>query len=175
MVLQRKFSCNYIHNQGQLCALLSTWGMSLSTGIILAYAFSGNATLILSIALNQEFKSLTALFSLLFPTVACVVALRCSALWLCYLVVVLEGISRGFCSMLIYYGAGSASWLLRIFFLFSATISSVCMWMLLLQHMRDPKHFTWIDVYTALMSICIVLIIDIHVLSPFIADLTKYL
>ena len=175
MFIQRKFSCNHDRNHSQLCALLLAWGISLSAGIILAYAFSNTAPSILSNALRRELKPVTALFSLAFPTVACAVALRCSVLWLCYPIAILEGISRGFCSMLMYYGACSASWLLRILFLFSATISSVCMWMLLLRHMRSPKHFTWSDVYIALMTICIVLIIDIHVLSPFLLDLTKYL
>jgi len=159
----------------KLYALFLLWGISLLFGISFAYAISHSSESVLYTAISQPIKPLPALFLLAFPVAVCTVSLRYSVFAICYPLVVLNGLSYGFCGMTVYYAFGTATWLCRFLFLFSGVFSSVCMWMLFLRHSRGKGASFFSDVYFAFIAMCIVLIVDIYFVSPFLADLTKYL
>ena len=175
MLWQQKFSFDHKHKGRQLYPLYLIWGIGLLFGAMLANTISSSASLILRTILAQTPKPVTALFSLIFPFVACAASLWCNTIILYYPVTFGEGICRGFCSMLLYCAARQAAWLYRLLFLFSGSISSVCMWLLLFRHVNNFDTKLWGDCYLSLITICVAIVIDIHILSPFLADLTKYL
>ena len=175
MLIQRKFSLNRSKISRRIYIISSAWVIGLFLGIVLAYTFSGFAPQISSAVFAQAVKPTPALLSLIFPVVACAVSIWCGTPSLCYPVILCEGTCRGFCSMLLYYAAPEAAWLYRLLFLFSASISSVCTWLIVIRHAKNHDTSLGTDTYIALIIICAALIFDIHFLSPFLDELTKYL
>lgn len=149
------------------------WGGGLLAGTLLCAAAPFDAESILYGAMHAK-PSLLGLFLVcVLPVLIAAVAISTSLFLVAYVLVLLIAILHGFSGTAIYLAVGNAAWIVRPMLLFAASCTSVLMWWLLLQ--RSARNRVFKPACLALGLSCLIYILNLFLLSPFIGDLTKVL
>ena len=153
--------------------LILTWCGGLLAGVLLCSHASYNYA-------NIVYGAIHTCPSLPGQLVVCVLPVTVSALAVylplfpvAYILVLLSAVTHGFSGMAIFMAVGSAAWIVRPMLLVSSSCAFVLMWWLLLQ--RDAGSRTYKPVCLALCLSCLIGILYLFFISPFIGDLTKVL
>lgn len=141
------------------------WVLGLLTGILLQNTCTQGANILFA-SVNAKTTFIASLV-VTFPTVICSVILAYSMTLFCYPLVFVVGLCRGFCGTLVFSSFGGSAWLIRVFLLFSAAVSSTLMWWLLIRNKQANKRLILL---TVLFSVALSLI-DVYVVSPFLVNL----
>lgn len=152
----------------------SLWVTGLCIGVILAVSHADNSKALLDSILSETPSSILMLAKTALPIVCCGFAIGCSAFALVYPLVLLEATSFGFCAILLFEVFGSGAWLIRLLCLFSSSISCVLMWWLLFRHSKSKAQSFSKDIRLACALSFLITIVDFFIITPFLADLTKY-
>ena len=167
------FKHSYPHASRRNFLLGSLWVVGLLIGVLLcALAPYDTGSILYGTVYTKP--SLWGLFLVCVLPVAFSAIAVCSPLFLiAYVLVFLSAVSLGFCGTAIFVAVGSAAWIVRPMLLFSAGCTSVLMWWLLLK--GNGRSRLKRPVCLALCLSCLVYIVDLFLISPFIGDLTKVL
>lgn len=150
------------------------WILSLTAGIALSVVFSGA----FKFCGFEGYLYRPTVFSLLvvscLPVLFAIFSLYYRFDFIGVILVILWGISRGFCGMMIYYAFGSGAWLFRPFLLFSAGLGSTIMWWLFFRHGTNTTSCFFKNVCLAVFLALSAAVVDILVISPFLTCLSIY-
>ena len=154
--------------------LCSLWFLSLVSGVYIAFDLPKLHNHILNIAITGTSKWF-AIFSVsIAPVLLCVVSLRRNWFSIICLIVALMGICRGFCGYWIFLCYGSGAWLIRVCFLFSATICSVILWWLIIRKYLFNILPSQKDSLLLAITLMLFSLVDSFYVSPFITHLSMY-
>ena len=147
------------------------WGGGLLAGILLCVVapFDPKSTLYDVMCASPSLLSLFLVCVL--PVLVTTVAVSTSLFSIVYVLVLLSAITHSFSGTAIYLAVGNAAWIVRPMLLFSAGGTSVLMWWLLLQRSAQYRGFK--PACLALCLSCLIYILDLFLLSPFVGDLSK--
>ena len=149
------------------------WVGGLLIGVLLCALAPYNAKNILYGALHTRPTLLSLLLVCVLPLLLTATAVFTSLFPIAYALVLVSAIAHGFSGTAVYLAVGSAAWIVRPVLLFTASSTSVLMWWLVLQCKTRDRAYK--SVCLALCLSCLIYIIDLFILSPFIGDLTKVL
>lgn len=166
----------FTHFQPRSCrpgrSLVMLWTLGLLIGILLSCLASYDFTETFRLLFATEPGPLQLFFVCVLPVASVAITLSSSLYVFSYIAVFFCAVSHGFCGSAIYVMLGSSAWLLRPILLFSAGCTSVLMWWLLLQNETQSRFYRNIRI-AGILS-CLILFIDLFIVSPFIGDLAKY-
>ena len=152
--------------------LAALWILGLLAGIILCSIGPYDAADILHSTVSVSPAPLSLFLICFLPVIFVAIALTSPFFLLSYFAVFLSAVSHGFCGIMIHVAQGSAAWLLRPLLLFSASCTSVLMWWLLLQSKNKSRLHR--NIRLAGILSCLIYIVDLFLVSPFVGDLAKY-
>ena len=162
-----------VRSNKQFCVLAILWGVGLLFGVWMCSHSPYVATAALYGVISTKPSMLSLLLVCILPVALSAIA-TCSMLFpVAYLLVFLSAVSHGFCGSAIHIAVGDAAWLLRPLLLFSGGCTSVLVWWLLLQGCVGSRLKKRICLAFCLS--CVVYIIDLFLVSPFVGDLIKVL
>lgn len=154
--------------------LAALWGGGLLVGILLSPSrFFESATALLS-ALSVSPAPISLFLTIILPIAITAIAVSTPLFVLSYFSVFLIAICHGFCGITVFLTMSSSSWLLRPLILFSSSCISVLMWWLLLHNSHGANKNCAAEICLAGFLSCVIYIIDLFVISPFLSDLAKY-
>lgn len=158
--------------QGRVPRLAIVWALSLLAGIFLCASASIDPYDTFC-AIFSEPPSLFGRFLVYALPVASVIGALHSPLFaLSCIVVFLWGFSHGFCGFAICTAISDAAWLLHPLLLFSASCSSVLMWLIILR--GRTKSCIHKIIRLAVILCCVFYSVDLFIVSPLVSNLSKY-
>ena len=113
-------------------------------------------------------------FVIAFPFAVCVFVLKSNRFYLIYPLLLILGFLRGFSGMFLFQLLGDGAWLVRLGYLYSASLSSVLIWWLLLKYLSSDNHLFVSNVYLAAALLFVFCFFDSVAIVPFMEDLLKY-
>lgn len=158
--------------QGRVLYLVMVWALSLMAGILLCASASIDPYDTIQTTFSEPPSLVGRFFICVLPVASITAVLQSPLFVLSYLVVFLCGVSHGFCGFATYIALGDAAWLLQPLLLFSTGCSSVLMWWLISQGGAKSRIHKCIR--PAVILCCVIYCIDLFVVSPLVADLSKY-
>lgn len=153
--------------------LILVWVIGLLVGVLLCALSPDDSAEVLSDVASVKPSTVSLFLVCVLPVVFSAIAVRFHVSPIAYFLIFLNTVSHGFCGMAINIAFGSSAWIVRPLLLFSSGCSSVLVLWLLLQknigrHLR--KHICF-----ALGISCLIYILDLLLVSPFVGDLIKVL
>ncbi len=167
--------CNRIYKHRRTAFLLLIWLLGLSFGMYLALHCSISAFQMLHAVLSVRPSPILAVFVGITPVAITALTIWYPSYAACCIFFAFESICRGFCGMTVSFGLEHSAWLVRPIFLFSASCSSVLMWLLIVRHCDDRRVDFSKDARIALVLACAAALVDTFFITPFLTDLFDYL
>ena len=159
--------------KGFLSSLITLWILGILLGVALSIFAANDASKAFLGIVSASPTPYGLLLAYILPVGLAAAIFAELFVWVIYLVVPLMAVLHGFCGMTVYLIAGDAAWLLRPMFLLVGGCTSVLVWWLVFQACSG-KHLHRCFRPVLLLS-CIVFLIDLFFISPFVGDLTKVL
>ena len=151
------------------------WLLGLCFGISLAFFSTDRSADLLCSSMAQSASPASALLVGVLPIAILATAIKYSLFWAACPLILLTGIWRGYCGMLIFIAFYHGAWLLRSLFLFSAGIEAVLIWFLLIRNYTTTGQTFKQDLRLIAVVYLITFAIDQLFISPFLSDLVKYI
>lgn len=152
--------------------LVSLWIVGLLSGMLLCAVGADRYSDIFLTAIVSRPAPLSLVLVSAIPVVLIIFSLITPLYAISYLTVFLFAFLHGFSGFLPAVCNIGGAWLLRPMFLFSASLTSVLMWWLLLSSRNQARLRT--DILLISILLCVVFLVDLFVVSPFLGDLSKY-
>lgn len=157
-----------LSERGYIYCLSVSWVLGLLVGMFLVAHFATRST---ELIWNGLFNKPPMIYSFIVSFVPIIIIWlsRCHRyLWPAIPVLFINGISRGFCGMFLFYNFSSGAWLIRGSYLLSGTFVSVLMWWLLLCR-KDLPRLSFLAILVFLITM-----LDFTIASPFLSYLSIY-
>lgn len=151
------------------------WTIGFAIGISLAVLYPKTSLFDIRQVLTTYASPLSLFFVVGLPISISVFSLWCPAFFLNYPLLFLNAMCRGFTGMLLYIALESGAWLIRFLYLFSGSCISVLIWWLLLRHPNQNCPAFSRDVRFVSILSCLIVVADIFFISPFLANISKYI
>lgn len=159
--------------KGHIPTLAMLWVLGLVTGIVLCGVSASNATNVFWDVLSTSPKPLGSLLVCLLPVSLVALLAVPSLAKLTYFLLPVLAVFHGFCGMCVYLAVGDGVWLLRPMLLFASSSVAVLVWQLIFRICAGRQLQKYIC--STLLASCLIFIIDMFLISPFVGDLTKVL
>lgn len=154
-------------------SLSMLWVLGIVIGVVLCCCSASNATNAFWDVFISSSKPFGSLLVCLFPVVLVALLSVRSLAKLTYFLFPVIAIFYGFCGMSVYLAVGDGAWLLRPVVLFTASCIAVLSWQLIFRVCNERQFVRHISL--ALFASCLIFIIDMFLVSPFVDDLAKVL
>ena len=158
--------------QSDFFLFAAVWVLCIIIGICLADAYAYNSGRLL--ITSQLFPATTLMITVVPVLVVGLSRLRGCPL-ACYLVIVTDALSRGFCGFAVFLSYGSAGWLVRGLVQFSGICTSVMLWWLLLRSSDVDRCCFKKDFAFCMLSAVFISAVDVLCITPFLRELTMYI
>ncbi len=174
--MNRRFIINHfvIYGRLRIAVLIAFWMLGICVGIGVVFRNPPLFTAQTQAGLLDR-QSLFGFLVTVAPLLLTIVLLWCEQSLMIYPLVLINGVSRGYTAFLIYIVFGSCGWLVRGFLLFSVAAVSVLSWRLILRHAQFKKPSFTTDILTTLVFLVVILAVEFSLISPYLAQIIKYL
>lgn len=149
--------------------ILALWLSGLVLGVFLSLMYPDDSADLLTAIREVEGAASAAILPHCFIFAVAAFAIGFNIPFLCYLLVVVLGICRGFSGLLVFRILGSGAWLVRFFLMFSVGASSVLMFWLMIRHCGDRRKTVSADICLAFVILLVVVLCDVLFISPFLS------
>ena len=154
--------------------LAFSWCLGLLMGIATAHTASDKLVPLMYIATRSD-VSVTGLFvSCVFPILLSACEVYFSEPWLLLPISTLKAFGFGFCSFGVSLAFGSASWLVRLLFLFSDICVIPLLFLYWIRHIGDVSGKTGRELAGCIAVATAVAATDFYVISPFLVKLIEF-
>ena len=159
----------------RLLSLCFSWCLCLIIGVLIALSMPQPNRAILDAAMSYKPSWIMILLAAGLPLLLYWIGVWYGWSIANYVLVILEGLCRGFCGFWIFLTYGSGAWLIRCGFLFSSALSTMLLWWLICKHNLVGLRSLKKDICITTGLLTVFTIFDRILVLPFSVHLSMYI